>query len=95
MVSFIYQRGECWQRLLTVGHHSHIGLHVLVNLTTIDIEMNHLGLLGIGLQIARHTVAESHTDGNKHVTLLLFQVDSVITMHAQHTHVERMIRGKG
>ena len=85
---------ECGQRLLTVGHHSHVGLHVLVDLTTVDIEVDDLCLFGIGLQVTRHTVGETHADGDEHVALLLFQVDGIIAVHAQHTDVQRMVRGE-
>ena len=85
---------ECGQRLLTVSHHSHIGLHVLVDLTSVDIEVNNLRLLGIGFQVTRHTVGETHADGNQDVALLLLQVHGIVAVHTQHTDVQRMIRGK-
>ena len=95
VVILIQQGCDSWQRLLTVGHHSHIGLHVLVDLTAVDIEMDDFGLLGIGLQIARHTVAEAHADGNEHIALLLLQIDGIVAVHAQHAHIERMVGRKG
>ena len=53
--------------------------------------MNNLGLLGIGLDITCHTVAETHADGDEHVAFLLLQVDGIVAMHAQHTNIERMV----
>ena len=94
MFILIYQGRDSGQRLLTVANHRHIGLHILINLTMVNIQMNNLRLFSVGLQITSHTVAESHTDSNQHITLLLLQVHSVIAMHTQHAHVERMIRGK-
>ena len=83
------------QRLLTVGYHSHIGLHTLVDLAMVDIQMNNLCLFGVGLRITRHTVAETHTDGNEYVAFLLFDVRRIVTMHTQHTHIQRMGGRKG
>ena len=82
VVVLIEQCGEGRQRLLTVGHHSHIGLYILVYLAAVDIQMDNLSLLGVGLQIARHTIAEAHTNGYEHVTLLFLQVDGIVAMHA-------------
>ena len=56
--------------------------------------MDHLRLLGIGLQITRHAIREAHTDGNQHVALLLFQVGCVVSVHTQHTHIQRMCTGQ-
>ena len=82
VVVTVQQSGEGWQRLFTVCHNGHVGLHILVYLAGVDIQMDNLGLLGIGLGIARHTVGETHADGNQHVTLLLFQVDGIVAMHS-------------
>ena len=68
-----------------------MSLHVLVNLTSVDIQMDNLRLFGIGLQIACDTVAEAHADGDEYVALLFLQVDGIVAMHAQHTHVQRMV----
>ena len=90
----IQQRRQRRQRLLAVGHHRHIGLHILVYLATVNIQMNNLGLLGIGLRITRHTVGEAHADSYQHVALLLLQIDGIVAMHAQHTHIQRMVGGQ-
>ena len=95
MVSLIKQSGKGWQRLFTVCHHSHIGLYVLVNLTLVDIQMYNLGLLGVGLRIACHTVREAHANGYQHVTLLFLQVNGIVAMHTQHTHIQRMVGRQG
>ena len=48
---------------------------------THDIEMNNLGLLGISLDISCNSVAETHSNRDKHITLLFLQVDSIIAVH--------------
>jgi hypothetical protein len=74
VAGLLHQLVEHGEALLAVAHHGHVGLHVLVNLTGIDVEVYDLGLLGIGLQRSRHAVVEAHTDGDEHVTLLLLEV---------------------
>ena len=56
--------------------------------------MNNLGLLGIGIQGAGYAVIESHTYGNENVTLVSLYVRSQVSVHAEHTHVERMLGGQ-
>ena len=56
MTGLIDQGRDSRQRFLTVGNHRHIGLHVLVDLTVVDVEVDDLRLLGVGLQVTRHTV---------------------------------------
>ena len=66
-------------------------LHVLVNLASVDIQMDNLRLFSIRLQVSRYAVAETHTDGDEHVAFLFLQVDGIVAMHTQHTHVQRMV----
>ena len=91
MIILVQQSRDSRERLLTVGYHSHIGLHVLVNLTTVDIKVDNLRLLGVGLQITRHSVRESHTDGNEYIALLFLQVDGIVAVHTQHSYIEGMV----
>ncbi len=90
LLEILHDLGEC---LLHVAHHLHGSLHVLVDLCRVDVEMDHLRLFGIGLQVARYPVVEPHPDGDQHVALICFQVWSHVAMHAQHAAVERMVGG--
>ena len=56
MLVFVYQGRDGRQRLFTIGNHCHIGLHVLVNLAMVDVEVNNLRLFGVGLQVTSHAV---------------------------------------
>ena len=93
MTGLIDQGRDGRQRLLTVGNHRHVGLHVLVDLAVVDIEVDNLRLLGVGLQVSCHTVGEAHADGDEHVALLLLQVHGIVAVHTQHTDIQRMIGG--
>ena len=72
-----------------------MSFHILVNLTTIDVQMYNLGLLSICFSVARNTIRETHAYSYQHVTFLLFQVDSIVAMHAQHSDIQRVVRRKG
>ena len=94
VVGLMDQRRQRRQRLLAVAHNGHRDLHVLVHLALVDVQVDHLRLLGIGLQAARDAVAEAHTDGDEHVALLFLQVHRVVAVHTQHTHVQRVVAGQ-
>ena len=94
MVGLMDKSRQGRQRLLAISNNSHIGLHILVNLTMVDIKMNDLGLLGVGLRIARYSVREAHADGNEHIALLLLDIGRIVTVHTKHTHVQRMCAGQ-
>ena len=70
-------------------------MNILAYLAMVDVDMYHLCLSGIGLQAARHTIAEAHTYGYEHVTFLLFYVWSIVAVHTQHSHIQRMAVGQG
>ena len=53
--------------------------------------MYDLGLLCVCLEIACHTVVEAHTDGDEQVALIGHHVRCEIAVHAEATHVERMV----
>ena len=82
------------QRLLAIANHSHISLDDFIDFRLINIKMDNLSLLGIFGRNARDTVAESHTDGYEHITLLSLHIGSIRTMHTEHTHIKRMVARK-
>ena len=90
----VQQTCDGWQRLFAVTDDSDIRLYHLVYLGLVNIEMNHLSLRSILGRNTRDTVAESHTDGYQHITLLRLHVGGIRAMHTEHTHIERMIAGQ-
>ena len=94
MLILIQQCSNSGQRLLTICNDSQIGLHILVNLALVNIQMDNLGLLGVCLRISCHTIRKTHANGYQHVALLFFQVDGIVAMHAQHSYIQRMVRGQ-
>ena len=91
----VQQTGNGWQTLLAVAHHSHIGLDNLINLSLVNVQVDNLCLRSILRRHACDTVAETHTDGDEHITLLGLHVGSIRTVHAEHTHVERVVARQG
>ncbi len=92
MLGLVNPLGHLSQCAFTVAQHSQSGLHVLVNLTWVYVEMDYLRLLGISVDVACYTVVETHTDSNEKVTLVGLDVRSEITVHTQHSHIQRMVR---
>ncbi|CDD18300.1 unknown [Prevotella sp. CAG:732] len=73
----VQQASDGRQTLLAIAYYGNIGLDDLVDFRRVDVEMDNLRLLGIFRRNARDTVAESHTDGDEHITLLGLHVGSV------------------
>ena len=48
VICMVKQCCDGWQRLLTIRNNCHISLYILIYLTMINIQMDHLRLLGIG-----------------------------------------------
>ena len=67
--------------MLGITQHLHIDRYILTDFRIINIEMNDLRLLSVGLQITRHAVIETHTNRNQHIAFIGLAVRAHITMH--------------
>ena len=83
----VQQASDGRERLLAVANHSHISLDDFIYLSLIYIEVDNLSLLSILRRYTCNTVAESHTNGYQHITLLCLHIGSIRAMHTEHTHV--------
>ena len=81
-------RSQCF---LAISQYSYIYLYILINFRRIDIKMNHFCLFGISSQITGHTVVKTHPDSNQDITFISVHIRSEITVHSQHTFVQRML----
>ena len=84
-------RNEVGKGLLAVAENRHIYLHVLVDFRRVDLEVDDLGLLGVGLEVAGHTIVETHTHGNQQVALVGHHIGTEVAVHTKHALVERMV----
>jgi len=87
--------GDLPQRVLAVAQHGHVHLHVLIKFGFVDIQVDDLGLLGIGVQLAGDAVVEAHAYGDDHVGLVGLDIGTEVAVHAQHTLVQGMVRREG
>ena len=87
----VEQSGYGWQRHLAVAHYRHVGLHVLVNLYIVYVEMYYLSLLSVCVETTSNTVAETHTYGYNNICLLGHYVRRIAAVHSKHSDVERMV----
>ena len=53
------------QGLLAVAENGQIGFHILIDFRWVNLKVDHLGLLGVGLEVAGHTIVEAHTHSNQ------------------------------
>lgn len=95
MAVLIEEARDGWQRNLAVAHYGHVGLHHLVYLNVVDVEVYDFSLLGVRIESARVAIAETHTNGYYYVSFLRQNVRSQIAVHAEHTHIEGMVGGQG
>ena len=91
MLVLVEQSGDGRQRHLAVAYYRHVGLHVLVNLYIVYVEMYYLGLLGVCVETTSNTVAETHTDGYNYIGLLGHYVRRIAAVHSKHSDVEQMV----
>ena len=90
----VQQTGNGWQTLLAVAHHSHIGLDNLINLSLVNVQVNNLGL-GAYLEGTPVIRSLKRIPMAMSITLLGLHVGSIRTVHAEHTHVERVVARQG
>ena len=84
------QRQELRQHLLDIARDADIGQHVLVDLGRVDVHMDHVGVLGVGAQVAGDAIVEAHAQGDQQVGVLDGLVDPGLAVHAHHAQVQRM-----
>ena len=77
-----------------VGMDGHRGLHVFVDLGGVDFNVDYFRVFRVAVDVAGHTVVETHADGDQHVGRVRFQVRPVIAVHSEHADVVWMIDGK-
>ena len=95
MLVFTHQLGQFCQGLLTITQYGHIYLHVLVDFRRVNVHVDNLGLLGVCIQVACHTVVETHTYGNQHITFVGLDIRAEVAVHPQHPLVQRMVGRNG
>ena len=91
MGSLLDERQQGGERLAAVADDLAVGAHEFAYLGGVDVEMNDLGLTGIGLEVARHAVVEAHADGDENIALIRHHVGTEVAVHAEHALVERMV----
>ena len=79
------------QQVFHAAHNAHIRRHILVDLSRIDIEVDHAGIFGVGAEIASHAVVEAHAQCDDHIGVKDRLIDIRLTVHTHHAQVERMM----
>ena len=77
------------QHLLGVADDVVVGLHILVDLRPVNVDVDNLGLPGKGRRLQGHTVRETAAHGNEQVAAITGHVGGLGAVHADHA------RGQG
>src|SRR3989338_10715401 len=92
VVAALHERGDGRKEFLRISVNGDLGLDDLVELRRIDVHMNDLGMRKVPRHLARHAVVEAHAYREHYVGLIGELVGRVIAVHAEHAHVERVVR---
>ena len=87
-------RQQLFQHLAQIADQRHIDLDVLVDLGRVHLDVNLLGLGGIGRGGSGDAIVEAHAAGDQQVGLLNGVVDPGLAVHAHHAQVERVRGGE-
>ena len=95
MSGFLHKLCHRWQSQFAVAENGEGWLHILAQFGWVNLEMYDFSLLGIGLQVACHSIIEAHTNGDEKVALIGHHIWSQVAMHTKHAHIQRMVGRNG
>ena len=95
MIGLLHALGDELECLAAVAQYGYIGLYVLAELRLVNVKVYDLGLLGICAERACYAIVKTHADCNQDIAFIGLYVGSQITVHTEHTHVERVVRWQG
>ena len=77
-----------------VADQRHVHMDVLVDLRPINLHVNFLGFLRIGVELAGHAVIEAHAQRNQKIGFLNGLIHPGFAVHAHHSQIQSMRSGK-
>ena len=77
-------RQQFMQHLPQVADEGNVYFHVLVDLRRINLDVNLLRILGIGLEVSGHAVIEPHAESQQQIRFLDGMVHPGFPVHAHH-----------
>ena len=86
----LYAGQQLLQYFTQISNQRHVHFYVLVDFGRIDLDVNLLGILSVGLQVARNPVVKAHAEGEQQVGLLNRMVDPGFSVHPHHAEIQRM-----
>ena len=81
------------QHIGRIAHDGKIDLHILAQLTRVDVDLDDGGVLCKGLGVQGHTVREAGAHCNEHIAVGHSAVGGVAAVHAHHPDVHRVAVG--
>ena len=81
-------RQQPLQDFAQIADQRHIHVHVLVDFRAVDLDVNFLGLLRIGVELAGHAVVEAHAERDQQIGFLNGLIDPGFAVHAHHSQIQ-------
>ncbi len=94
MIDRLHARQQLLEDFAQIADQRHIHLDVLVDLGGIDFDVDLLGILRVGLEIAGDAVVEAHAESEQQIGFLNGVVDPGFAVHSHHAEVQRMRSGE-
>ena len=91
-IARLHARHQHFERFLQIAHDADVDAHVLVDLGRVDVDVNLLRVLRVGLQVAGDAIVEPHAEREQQVGLLNRRVHPRLAVHAHHAEAQRMRR---
>ena len=83
------------EHVAQIADHPDVDRDDLADLGGVDVDVDLLGLTGVGPDVAGHAVVEAHAERDEEVGLLNRGVDPRFTVHAHHAEIQRVRCGEG
>src|SRR6266446_2893851 len=82
---------ESFEYFTRVADEGGIDLHVLVDFSAVDLNVDLAGALGVSAQVSGDAIVKTHSDSNKEVGFLNGVVHPGFAVHAHHAEIQRLI----
>ena len=93
MLLFLDLRQHGVQHVSGIAHDGKVDLHILAQLTGIDVDLDDGGVLCKGLGVQGHTVREAGAHRDQHVAVGHGTIGGVTAVHTHHANVHRVAVG--
>src|SRR5690606_5158110 len=91
MVTNLHPIDQLFEGHSGISRNSYLSLYIFIDFGGIYLDVDNFSLRGEFTDIPRDPIVKSHPDRNQYIAFCGFDVGGVVSVHSQHTHVERVI----